>query len=175
MFFGELLVEAEEVAEAPPHGECLVAEHGQRGLKHSLYDHLHIFYVPSFISKDLGVSPAICWPALPLLANIGWVTIVTSSSSESWMTTSHYLCCYFVGHVSIHPITWKRQMVDWGSSHENWFDLLQWSKWMQVYHETERGEKKKMSLTDFFRVFDRDWDVKLVLQLILLFLQLRQV
>lgn len=33
VFFRELLVEAEEVTEAPPHGERLVAEHGQRGLK----------------------------------------------------------------------------------------------------------------------------------------------
>lgn len=34
MFFRELLVEAQEVAEASPHCKSLVAEHGQRGLKH---------------------------------------------------------------------------------------------------------------------------------------------
>lgn len=33
VFFGKLLVEPEEVAEAPPHGEVLVPEHLQRGLK----------------------------------------------------------------------------------------------------------------------------------------------
>lgn len=35
VFFGKLLVEPEEVAEASPHGEGLVAEHLQRGLKHT--------------------------------------------------------------------------------------------------------------------------------------------
>lgn len=34
VFFGKLLVEPEEVAEASPHGEGLVAEHLQRGLRH---------------------------------------------------------------------------------------------------------------------------------------------
>ena len=29
MFFRQLLIEAEEVAEASPHCECLAAEHGQ--------------------------------------------------------------------------------------------------------------------------------------------------
>lgn len=38
MFFRKLLEEAEEVAEASPHCECLVAEHGQCGLKH-IYSH----------------------------------------------------------------------------------------------------------------------------------------
>lgn len=38
MFLRELLVEAQEVAEAPPHREGLVAEHGQRGLKRPFAD-----------------------------------------------------------------------------------------------------------------------------------------
>ena len=37
MFFRKLLVEAEEVAEASPHGKCFVAEHGQRGLKQTVF------------------------------------------------------------------------------------------------------------------------------------------
>lgn len=41
MFFRELLIKSEEVAEASPHCECLVAKHGQCGLKHTLMEFMY--------------------------------------------------------------------------------------------------------------------------------------
>lgn len=86
MFFGKLLVEPEEVAEASPHSEGLVAEHLQRGLKHG--------------TMELR-------PILPFLSGIflllpGWYT-----SHDSLNKLVFHLCCYFVGHVSVHPVPWK--------------------------------------------------------------------
>jgi len=47
VFFAELLVEAEEVAEAPPHCKRLAAEHGQRGLKRADFS----FFFQAFVMK----------------------------------------------------------------------------------------------------------------------------
>lgn len=73
MLFGKLLVEAEEVAEAPPHGKGLVTEHLQRGLKHGTTE-----------------------PKYPIIA--------TANSHDTLNEPVLYLCCYFVGHVSVHPV-----------------------------------------------------------------------
>lgn len=56
MFLGELLVEAQEVAEAPPHREGLVAEHGQRGLKQPFAD-----VGVSSVRWRTATAAAACW------------------------------------------------------------------------------------------------------------------
>lgn len=59
MFLRELLVEAQEVAEAPPHREGLVAEHGQRGLKRPFAD-----VGVSSVKWRTATAAAACWNLL---------------------------------------------------------------------------------------------------------------
>ena len=57
MFLRKLLIEAEEVTEASSHCESLAAEHGQCGLKESLYRYPHLFTRLSFLFQKGTVHP----------------------------------------------------------------------------------------------------------------------